>query len=125
MDESTTFGATLRHYRETRGVSQNALAKKAGINVGSVNRLESGERSPGGREIVASLTRALDLDSRERALLQLAAGQLPDHLTPAILTDPALLVVLDVLGDETIPAADRADFRAQIILAARRWRDVR
>jgi transcriptional regulator with XRE-family HTH domain len=125
VERAETFGALLRRYREERGLSQNALAKKAGVNVGTVNRLESGERSPGGSEMVLALAGALELAPRERDLLLLAGGQFPGGVTPAVLADPALLVAADILGDETIPAEQRADFRAQIILAARRWRDVR
>ncbi len=124
-NKEAAFGELLRRYREDRGLSQNALAKKAGINVGSVNRLESGERSPGGAAIVLALVVALDLSPHERDSLLLAAGEIPTWLTPALLSDPALVVVADILSDETIPADQRADFRAQIILAARRWRDVR
>ncbi len=123
--EITAFGAALRRYREERGLSQNALAKKAGVNVGSVNRLESGDRSPGGPEMVLTLAQALDLPPMERDLLLAAAGQLPASITPAVLADPAFLVAAEILGDQRIPADERADFRAQIILAARRWRDVR
>lgn len=123
--EITAFGAALRRYREERGLSQNALAKKAGVNVGSVNRLESGDRSPGGPEMVLTLAQALDLPPMERDLLLAAAGQLPASITAAVLADPAFLVAAEILGDQRIPADERADFRAQIILAARRWRDVR
>jgi transcriptional regulator with XRE-family HTH domain len=115
----------LRRYREEHNLSQNALAKKSGYNVGSINRLESGERSPGGSEIVLALAGALELAPRDRDLLLLAAGQLPNGLTPAVLADPALLVAADILGDASILPEERADFRAQIILAARRWRNVR
>jgi transcriptional regulator with XRE-family HTH domain len=125
MDAPQSFGALLRRHREARGLSQNALAKKAGINVGSVSRLESGERSPGGPEIMGALADALTLDPRERDQLLVAGGALPARLTHRVLADPAFLVLVDILGDETIPAEERADFRAQVILAARRWRDVR
>ena len=48
MDSSGNwqFGDLIRQRREAAGLSQRAVAKRAGLNVSYINRLESGERRP-------------------------------------------------------------------------------
>ena len=116
------FSGLLRGYRERAGLSQNELARRAGVNPGSINRIESGEREPSSRELIVRLSDALGLSPFELDQLLLAAGQLPtmfDRIPP---DDPILLLVGDILGDPSIPESERREFRLQIQLAARRWR---
>jgi transcriptional regulator with XRE-family HTH domain len=58
-DPLTTFAAHLRRIREERGLSQEALALRAGMDPAEVRRIEAGKRDPGVR-IVARLAAALD-----------------------------------------------------------------
>jgi transcriptional regulator with XRE-family HTH domain len=57
-----TFAANLRHARAAAGMTQEALAQAADLNVTSLARIERGERSPG-IEIVAKLAQALGVSA--------------------------------------------------------------
>ena len=43
-DQPLTFAALLRHYRMAAGLSQEALAERAGLSVRAISDLERGER---------------------------------------------------------------------------------
>lgn len=43
---ATEFAAILREYREAAGLTQNALARAAGIHPSNLNRLEGGHQLP-------------------------------------------------------------------------------
>ncbi len=116
------FGEALRRARLAAGLSQNELGRRAGINPGTINRLETGEREPTGREQVVALAAALELPPAEQDRLLATAGLLPEPIARLGAADPTLVLVADILADEGIPARQRADFRHQIVLAARRWR---
>lgn len=116
------FGKQLRQLRLAARLSQNELGRRAGINPGTINRLETGERLATGREQVIDLAVALQLGVPERDRLLAAAGMIPDPIARLGAADPLLLLVAEILGDERIPAAERDEFRLQIVLAARRWR---
>lgn len=116
------FGERLRRERLAAGLSQNELGRRAGINPGTINRLEAGERAPTGQEQVLALAAALGLPPGRRDALLAAAGLLPEALARLGAADPTIVLVADILADPTIPPAERADFRLQIALAARRWR---
>lgn len=117
-----TFGALLQRFRLRAGLSQNALAKRAALDASAINRLERGERGQTRRAAVEALATALGLAPAERDQLLAAGGHLPASLLRLGLADPTLLLVADVLADERIPLAERAEFRELIRLAARRWR---
>lgn len=116
------FGERLRRERLAAGLSQNELGRRAGINPGTINRLEAGERAPTGQEQVLALAAALGLPPGRRDALLAAAGFLPEPLARLGAADPTIVLVADILADPAIPPAERADFRLQITLAARRWR---
>lgn len=116
------FGTRLRGLRERAGLSQNALARASGLNPASINRLESGERSPGSREIVEQIAGALGLPPGDRDQLLGSAGHLPDAYARVPPTDATLLAVAGVLGDERLGEAERAEYRAVIEAVSRRWR---
>lgn len=116
------FGATLRRARLAVGLSQNEVGRRSGVNPGTINRLEAGEREPTGREQVSAFAAALALSPAEHDRLLAAAGILPEPLARLGAADPTLVLVAEILADDTIPAGEREDFRTQILLAARRWR---
>ena len=118
------FPTLLRRQRERAGLSQNALAERAGRDPGTINRLESGKRAPVNRGLLADLARALGLSATEHAALLAAAGHVPEELARVGLADSDLRLVAEILADETIPPTERGEFRLALRLAARRWRQV-
>jgi|SRR5579884_1232541 len=146
-----SFGSLLRSYREKAGLSQSALARRAGLDPSFVNRLESGQRSAE-RSVAQKLVDALDLGHAESDRLLAASGYLPAafevifqdpdlyslirsladeqmsrtrlaalHGAMDLLEDPTLQIVSRVLSDERLPPVDRDEFRRVIALIARRW----
>ncbi len=57
-DPLLQFGANLRAAREQRGLSQEALAQRAGMDPAEIRRLEGARRDPGVR-VLTRLARAL------------------------------------------------------------------
>ena len=69
-----TFGRLLRAHREAAGLSQGQLARLTGtITHSYVSRMESGNRIPGVRTVMA-LVDALSLDTDEALALYEATG---------------------------------------------------
>ncbi len=63
-DPLTVFAANLRRIREECGLSQEALALRAGMDPAEVRRLEAGKRDPGVR-ILTRLAAGLDTTPAE------------------------------------------------------------
>lgn len=59
-DPLPQFGANLRAAREQRGLSQETLAQRAGMDPAEIRRLESARRDPGVR-VVTRIARALEI----------------------------------------------------------------
>jgi transcriptional regulator with XRE-family HTH domain len=72
LDEAEIFGAALRRWREKRGLTQEGLARMAGIANSYASQLERGEK-------VASLTIILKLC----LALELTPGELLSDFTHA------------------------------------------
>jgi tetratricopeptide (TPR) repeat protein/transcriptional regulator with XRE-family HTH domain len=70
-----SFGELLRHYRLAAGLSQEALAERAGLSVQGLRALESGRRQAPYRSTVALLTRALALSPAVAATLEAAVAR--------------------------------------------------
>jgi len=67
------FGVQLRAWRQTRHVSQEELAARAGVSARHLSFVENGRSQPS-RELVLALAGALDVPLRERNTLLTAAG---------------------------------------------------
>lgn len=119
----SSFGAALRRYRERAGLSQLGLAKVSGVHASIINRFEREERQPADREMVGRLAAALRLPPGDCDALLAAAGFFPVSIARLGAADPDLLLVAEILADETIPAEDREEFRTFIRIAGRRWRE--
>lgn len=78
--EDNKFGLLLREFRIRAGLSQRALAKKAGVNTSYVSRLESGDRKVASRDIMILLSRILELSHRETDLWFITAGYISPRL---------------------------------------------
>lgn len=108
-----TFGAMLRRHRVEAGLSQNQLARLAGVDPAYVNRLErAGERTRSGnlmvrvnpqRHVVLGFAEALDLSHGQADRLLFVAGLAPqvDWQTRAVRAEVALASIRDALEDAT------------------------
>jgi transcriptional regulator with XRE-family HTH domain len=67
------FGGQLRAWRQSRRVSQEQLAARAGVSARHLSFVENGRSQPS-RELVLALAGALDVPLRERNTLLTAAG---------------------------------------------------
>ena len=76
--EPSPVGRLLQHWRAQRRMSQLALAHEAGVTPRHVSFVESGRANPS-REMVLTLTRALQVPLRERNQVLLAAGYAPQY----------------------------------------------
>lgn len=95
------FGVLLRRLRVERGLSQNELARRAGVDPAYVNRLERAGPGPNiGRQIVLSLAEALEMSYAERDRLLFVAGLAPetDWQTRAEDAEAALHIISDAVG---------------------------
>lgn len=63
-DPLIDFGNNLRRLREERGMSQDALAQRAGMDPAEIRRIESARRDPGVR-VVTRLAGALGVTPSE------------------------------------------------------------
>ncbi len=78
---SSTFGTLLRRHRLAAGLTQEALAERAGVSARGIQQLERGDRAVPRAETVRLLADALGLDAVERVALIAAAH--PELAAPA------------------------------------------
>lgn len=81
--EAGNFGPLLRRWREFRHLTQLDLAVDAGSSARHISFLETGRTLPS-REMLLTLSTALDIPLRERNLLFLAAGFAPPYRETAL-----------------------------------------
>lgn len=116
-----SFGQVLKELRLARGLSQAAVATRAGVDRSYVNRLEAGERAAPGQAAVEALAEALQLTDAEADRLLATAGLLPRSLQRLGAGDPTLLLLAQRLTDSRLSPAARAALRATITTLARHW----
>ena len=115
------FGPKLKEYRERAGVNQRQLALAAGLDPASINRFESGQRSPARRADVERLAAELGLGAGERDDLLWSAGYFPALYGRVPPTDPTLVLVARVLADDHLSEAEKAEYRTVVAAISRRW----
>src|SRR6266508_843343 len=81
------FAALLRRHRLLAGLSQEALAERAGLSVRGISDLERGVRRAPHPATIARLAEVLDLDAATREVLLLAATK-PHVSVPAPVEAP-------------------------------------
>jgi tetratricopeptide (TPR) repeat protein/transcriptional regulator with XRE-family HTH domain len=74
--QSLSFGAMLRCYRIAAGLTQEALAARAGISARGVSDLERGVRRAPYQETIKRLAEVFQLSVSERAAFEAAAGRI-------------------------------------------------
>ncbi|MCL4543613.1 MAG: helix-turn-helix domain-containing protein [Chloroflexi bacterium] len=104
------FPDLLHTFRERAGLSQNALARAVDINPGTINRLETGERAPTGREQVLQLAAGIGLGPADTNALVAAAGFAPQAYDTVGLDHPLLLAVAEFLGSAAITSSAKKAF---------------
>ncbi len=86
--ETMVFGTLLRRHRLDAGLSQEALAERAGLSAAAVAALERGRRTTPRSDTVTLLADALALTASQRATLIAAATVVP-AAAPAAQPQPA------------------------------------
>jgi predicted ATPase/DNA-binding XRE family transcriptional regulator len=81
MADKTRFGALLKHYRQAAGLSQEALADKAGLSVRAISDLERGVNRAPRYATLELLAGALPLSTQQQDFLKAAAR--PEGFAPA------------------------------------------
>lgn len=105
-----SFGAHLRRFRVTAGVSQEELAERAGLSVNAIGALERGERRYPHPHTVRALADALALSDAERTTLA-AAGRrraTTEEPSPATPAAPPAAPALPALPQPLTPLIGRA-----------------
>ncbi len=73
MQEQSSFGALLKHYRLAAGLSQEALAARASLSARTISDLERGVHAAPHTDTFELLTSALSLTDQQRTLLLASA----------------------------------------------------
>ena len=103
------FGRLIRDGRLTLGISQEELARRAGIDRGTIIRWEAGGATRPDPDQVRGVCKELGVDPQRAAI---ALGYLspddvakPDRGTRQL--DPRILEVIDTLEDPRVPAEEK------------------
>jgi transcriptional regulator with XRE-family HTH domain len=119
------FGALLRSLRVRIGLSQNQLARQAGVDPAYVNRLERAPASSSSlpsRKVVLALAESLEAGPVDVERLLVAAGLCPESIVRLGGWDQSLGDIAAVLGDTRLTTDDRAELRELLRIVAARWR---
>src|SRR5436853_353386 len=73
MQEQSSFGMLLKHYRLAAGLSQEALAARASLSARTISDLERGVHAAPHTDTLELLTGALSLTDQQRTLLLASA----------------------------------------------------
>jgi predicted ATPase/DNA-binding XRE family transcriptional regulator len=84
-----SFGALLRRFRIAAGLSQEALAERAGMSARGISDLERGIHRAPYQQTLNLLLDALGLDREQRALMAAAAARRPARMTAVPLRSQA------------------------------------
>src|SRR5215471_2649450 len=118
--EGTSFGSQLRYFREAAGLSQEALAERAGMSARGVSDLERGLSRAPRLQTLGRLAEALGLSQSDREALLRASGRLgpaqpprpsgegggeghlPVYLTPLLGRDSEQAALSQLFGREDV-----------------------
>jgi transcriptional regulator with XRE-family HTH domain len=125
VEQAHPFGSLLRSLRVRIGLSQNQLARRAGVDPAYVNRLERAaatSTSLPSRKVVLALADSLEAGPVDLERLLVAAGLCPESIVRLGGWDQSLGDIASVLGDERLSSDDRAELRELLRIVAARWR---
>jgi transcriptional regulator with XRE-family HTH domain len=119
------FGSLLRTLRVRIGLSQNQLARRAGVDPAYVNRLERAPATSSSlpsRKVVLALAESVEAGPVDVERLLVAAGLCPESILRLGGWDQSLGDIAAVLGDDRLSSDDRAELRELLRIVAARWR---
>ena len=125
MEATHPFGALLRSLRVRIGLSQNQLARRAGVDPAYVNRLERAaptSTSLPSRKVVMALADTVEAGPVDVERLLVAAGLCPESIIRLGGWDQSLGDIASVLADGRLSTDDRAELRELLRIVAARWR---
>jgi predicted ATPase/DNA-binding XRE family transcriptional regulator len=106
-EPAVSFGEVLRHHRLAAGLSQQALAERAGLSVDAISALEAGRRGGVRLETARRLAEGLALAGEDRALFLAAARPggpaLPRSTAPAPAGPPGHLLPPSPVAPSSAP----------------------
>lgn len=109
-----TFGILLKQLRKARGLSQEGLAKQAGLDKSTISRLESGARSPSREKTLMALAQGLSLNQAGLNTLLVSAGRPLRNEKSLLAADPIVSEVERILCSDEIPEHVRSQLRFDI-----------
>ena len=111
-----SFASVLRHYRVIAGLSQEALAERAGISVRGVSDLERGRSRAPRLDTLRRLSDAMELGTADREILRRAssASSEPPQIWPGVQNAPAPIHSPPGLPGYLTPLLGRAWEAAQL-----------
>jgi transcriptional regulator with XRE-family HTH domain len=103
-----TFGATIRHLRKARLMSQQQLASKVGIDFTYLSKIENDRLTATqfpGEETIRKLARALEADEDELLLL---AEKIPEKIRLLVIKHPGVFRKIADLDERSLEMLDQA-----------------
>ena len=112
MADQPTFGDTLKRARQTAGLTQEALAARAGVSARAISDLERGVKHVPRRDTVRLLVAALPLSAQEHALFEASARRIGDPTPPAAASSAG--GAADAAGAARLPLVGQLHARAAL-----------
>src|SRR3954452_6487600 len=119
------FGSLLRPLRVRIALSQNQLARRAGVDPAYVNRLERAPATSSSlpsRKVVLALAESGEAGPVDIERRLVAAGLCPESIVRLGGWEQSLGDIAAVLGDDRLSSDDRAELRELLRIVAARWR---
>ena len=109
VDEAdlTSFGDLLQRYRLAAGISQEALAERAGVSMQTISAIERGVTRNPQRKTALELVTALRLPPEKHAHLTAALKSTPLHRgdnAPTAVSGAVASIAQQTSGQTTLPA---------------------
>lgn len=115
--DNNTFGKQLRRTRRKAFLSQRALAEKAKTGHSYIAKIELGDVSPPGEELLERIADVLNAPE-----LIYAAGKMPYRLRALAKENPCLAELLTILSRQALP---NEIYQYMIMLAAQHYKKER
>ncbi len=98
MPDWQAFGRALMEARVRRGLSRAELARKTGLSLPFVSRLERGQRGVSQPALVELIARVLQMEGEERVRFYLYAANLPEELASLLGREELVGLLAGLMG---------------------------